>query len=49
MKLIYAIVNTLTELNEVSGVKILINGEQNLGFNDNKINFKDIFGRNYIK
>lgn len=44
--IIYSIVNTLTELNEVSGVKFLINGEENLAFKDNKINFKDVFNKN---
>lgn len=44
--IIYSIVNTLTELNEVSSVKILINGEENLAFNDNKINFKASFVKN---
>ena len=44
--IVYSIVNTLTELNEVSGVKFLINGEENKAFNDNKINFKNIFERN---
>lgn len=43
---IYSIVNTLTELNEVSGVKILINGEENKAFNDNAISFKDVFVKN---
>ena len=43
---IYSIVNTLTELNEVSGVKFLINGEENLKFKDGKINFKDVFTKN---
>jgi len=43
---IYSIVNTLTELNEVTGVKILINGEENKSFNDNAISFKDIFIKN---
>ena len=43
---IYSIVNTLTELNEVTGVKILINGEENKAFNDNKMSFKDIFTKN---
>ena len=43
---VYSIVNTLTELNEVSGVKILINGEENKAFNDGQINFKDIFAKN---
>ena len=43
---IYSIVNTLTELNEVSGVKILINGKENQSFKDNIINLKDPFTRN---
>jgi len=44
--IIYSIVNTLTELNEVTGIKILINGEENKAFNDNAISFKDIFVKN---
>lgn len=44
--IVYSIVNTLTELNEVSGVKILINGEENSSFSDNGMNFKEIFVRN---
>lgn len=43
---VYSIVNTLTELNEVSGVKILINGEENRSFKDEKITFKNIFTKN---
>ena len=43
---IYSIVNTLTELNEVSGVKFLINGEENLKFKDGKINFNEVFKKN---
>ena len=43
---IYSIVNTLTELNEVTGVKILINSEENKAFNDNAISFKDVFVKN---
>ena len=43
---VYSIVNTLTELNEVSEVKFLINGEENLQFNDGKINFKESFIKN---
>lgn len=42
---IYAIVNTLTELKEVNSVKILINGRENQGFKDKKINFKNAFVR----
>ncbi len=44
--IVYSIVNTLSELNEVSGVKILINGEENKAFNDNKMSFKDVFTKN---
>ncbi|MFU2362245.1 MAG: GerMN domain-containing protein, partial [Clostridiales bacterium] len=39
-------VNTLTELNEVNGVKILINGQENKEFKGGKFNFKDTFTRN---
>lgn len=42
---IYAIVNTLTQLNEVNSVKILINGREDQAFKDNKINFKNAFIR----
>ena len=41
--LIYSIVNTMTELNEVNGVKILINGKENQEFKDKKINFNNPF------
>lgn len=44
--IVYAITNTLTELNEVSSVKILINGEENKEFKDKKINFKECFTKN---
>lgn len=44
--IIYSIVNTLTELNEVSNVKFLINGEENMCFKDEKISFKDAFVKN---
>lgn len=44
-KIIYSIVNTLTELTEVSGIKILINGEENMCFEDGEVNFNDIFVR----
>ena len=43
---VYSIVNTLTELNEVSGIKILINGEENKSFNDNAMSFNNIFVKN---
>ena len=45
-KVIYSIVNSLTELNEVSYVRILIDGEENKSFNDNAINFRENFARN---
>jgi len=44
--IIYSIVNTLTELNEVSGVKFLINGEENKSFKDNKMSFNYVFTKN---
>jgi len=44
--IIYSIVNTLTELNEVNNVKFLINGEENCSFKDNAISFKDAFAKN---
>ena len=40
---IYSIVNTMTNLTEVNAVKILIDGEENKSFKDNKINFDDPF------
>lgn len=40
---IYSIVNTMTELTEVNGVKILIDGEADKGFKDGKIKFDDAF------
>lgn len=36
-KMIYSIVNTLTELTEVESVKFLINGEENSEFNENYV------------
>ena len=45
-KVIYSIVNSLTELNEVLYVRILIDGEENKSFNDNAINFRENFARN---
>lgn len=44
--IIYSIVNTVTELNEVTNVRFLINGEENKSFNDGKISFKDTFTKN---
>lgn len=40
---IYSIVNTMTTLTEVNSVKILINGEENKAFKDNKMKFDDPF------
>lgn len=42
---IYSIVNTLTELNEVNSVKILIDGEENKSFNNISLSLKDAFIR----
>ena len=42
---IYSIVNTLTELNEVNAVRILINGEENKEFKDGGMHFRDNFVR----
>lgn len=44
-KTVYSIVNTLTELNEVNSVRILIDGEENKCFTDNQMNFKGNFVR----
>ena len=44
--IVYSIVNTLTELNEVVEVKFLINGEENKSFKDGKMSFKDAFVKN---
>lgn len=40
---IYSIVNTMTQLNEIEAVKILINGEENSSFPNNGISLKDVF------
>lgn len=40
---IYSIVNTMTRLTEVNAVKILIDGEENKSFKDNKLKFNDPF------
>ena len=42
---INSIVNTVTELTEINGVKIKIQGEENKAFQDGKINFKNNFIR----
>lgn len=44
-KMVYSIVNTLAELTEIDSVKILIEGKEGLGFEDNAINFKSPFVR----
>lgn len=43
LQTIYSIVNTLSELIEVNSVKFLINGEENLKFKDEQINFSEPF------
>lgn len=40
---IYSIVNTMTGLTEVNGVKILIEGEADKEFKDGKVKFNDAF------
>ena len=40
---IYSIVDTMTELTEVNGVKILIDGKVDQAFKDGKIKFDDAF------
>lgn len=40
---IYSIVNTMTGLTEVNGVKILIDGKEDQSFKDGKIKFDDAF------
>lgn len=40
---IYSIVNTMTALTEVEGVKILIDGKADQAFKDGKIKFSDAF------
>lgn len=46
IKILNSIINTLTELTEVEGVKILINGENDFGFESGQIKFNDVFRRN---
>ncbi len=41
--IVNSILKTLVELNEVNGIKILIEGEENLGFPDNAVKFNKIF------
>ena len=40
---IYSIVNTLTELTEVNGLKIMIDNEENKAFKDEQIKFNKVF------
>ena len=40
---IYSIVNTMTTLTEVNGIKILINGEEGKEFQDGNLDFKEAF------
>ncbi len=42
-KIVYSIVNTLVELTEIDGVKILINGKESEGFPDGAIKFDEAF------
>lgn len=42
---IYSIVNTMTQLNEIESVKIIIDGQENLEFKDREISFKEPFVR----
>ena len=42
---INSVVNTLTELTEINGIKIKINGEENKKFKDEIIKFDKIFNR----
>lgn len=44
---IQSIVKTVTELTEVNGIKIKINGEENKEFKDGKIKFNQIFNREF--
>ncbi len=46
IKTVYSIVDTLTELNEVTFVRILIDGEENQQFMDGYMNFTENFERN---
>ena len=42
---VYSIVNTVTELTEVNGIKILIDGNENMSFKDGVVNFNEVFVR----
>lgn len=43
LRTVYAIVNTMTQLNEVTSVKIVIDGKEDASFLDNAISLKDAF------
>ena len=47
--MIYTIVNTLTELNEVQSVKFLIDGEEITGFEEDSIKLTNEFVRTDIE
>ena len=47
--MIYTIVNTLTELNEVQTVKFLIDGEEKEGFEEDSIKLTNEFARTNFK
>ncbi len=44
---IQSIVKTVTELTEINGIKIKLNGEENKEFKDGKIKFNQIFNREF--
>ena len=44
---IKSILKTVTELTEINGIKIKINGEENKEFKDGKIKFNQIFNRDF--
>lgn len=46
--IIKSLVKTLTELTEINGIKIKINGEENKSFKNGKLIFNQIFNRDYI-
>lgn len=43
--IINSIVNTLTELTEINGIKILIDDQENKSFNNGTISFSNVFNR----
>lgn len=45
-RIMESILKTVSQLNEINGIKILINGEENKAFPDNAINFENIFKLN---